>query len=138
MTLYDYLYEGPVDDPDFSCSEKILRGANRVYALGLDEKALKLASGFGGGMGIGLVCGALTAGVMVLSALYVKERAHESDRIKRLTGNFLQKYKDKMGELDCTPLKAAYRDDVTKCRLVILTAARILDQIIESETVYEA
>jgi C_GCAxxG_C_C family probable redox protein len=133
MKLYDYLKEGPVDDPAYSCSEKILRGADYVWQLGLDEKALKLASGFGGGMGAGLICGALTGGVMALSELFVKERAHESDRIKNLTSELLQRFKDKMGELDCTPLKALYRDDVTKCRVVILAAAEILDDIVENE-----
>jgi C_GCAxxG_C_C family probable redox protein len=133
IKLYDYLKEGPVDDPAYSCSEKILRGANAVWQLGLDEKALKLASGFGGGMGAGLICGALTGGVMALSELFVKERAHESDRIKNLTSDFLQRFMDKMGELDCTPLKALYRDEVTKCRVVVLAAAKILDDIVENE-----
>lgn len=133
MKLYEYLKNGLVDDPAFSCSEKMLRGANEAYLLGLDEKALRLASGFGRGMGLELVCGALTGGVMVLSELFVKERAHESERIKRLTSEFLERYSDEMGDIDCKPLRAAYHDDIAKCREVILKAAFVLDEIVERE-----
>jgi hypothetical protein len=36
-------------------------------------------------MGIEDKCGALTASIMVLGRLFVKERAHESTKIKELT-----------------------------------------------------
>ncbi len=36
---------------NYNCGECILRAANKAYDLGLDERALKLASGFGTGMG---------------------------------------------------------------------------------------
>ena len=35
---------------NYNCGECILRAANKAYDLGLDERALKLASGFGAGM----------------------------------------------------------------------------------------
>ena len=38
---------------NYNCGECILRAANKAYDLGLDERALKLASGFGAGMGCG-------------------------------------------------------------------------------------
>ena len=38
-------------DQDYNCAETILRAANDEYQLGLDEAALRLAAGFGGGMG---------------------------------------------------------------------------------------
>ena len=50
---------------------------NVAYKLGLDKEALKLASAFGGGMGIEDKCGALTGALMVLGKLFVKEKAHE-------------------------------------------------------------
>lgn len=118
---------------DYNCAETILAGANQVYHLGLDKEALKLAAGFGGGMAIESVCGALTGAIMVLGRLYVNERAHESDKIKELTEEFIGRYCEVMGATDCAPLKAKYRNEEVKCRLVILKAAEILDQIVARE-----
>ena len=36
---------------NYNCGECILQAANKAYDLGLNERALKLASGFGAGMG---------------------------------------------------------------------------------------
>lgn len=118
---------------DYNCAETILIGANQIYHLGLDKEALKLAAGFGGGMAIEGDCGALTAAVMVLGRLYVKERAHESAKIKELTKELFDEYHKAMGETDCAPLKAKYRNDEVKCRLVILKAAEVLDEIVARE-----
>lgn len=118
---------------DLNCAEKILYGANQVYNLGLDDQALKMSAGFGGGMGIGNVCGALTASVMVLGLLFVKNNAHESSRIKTLTQELFITYRKEMQDINCGPLKAKYRTDEIQCRNVIAKAADILDKIIERE-----
>ena len=70
--LAELIESGFGNSEDFNCAEKILYGANQAYQLGLNKDALKLSAGFGGGMGIGDTCGALTASVMVLSLLFVK------------------------------------------------------------------
>lgn len=131
--LTDLLAEGFGEKEDLNCSEKILRGANIAYKLGLDEEALKLAAGFGGGMAIEDKCGALTAGIMVLGRLFVKNNAHESQKIKELTKELFQKYEAAMGSIDCAPLKKAHRTEEIKCRNVILKAAEILDEIVLRE-----
>jgi C_GCAxxG_C_C family probable redox protein len=131
--LYDLLKGGFGNKEDFNCAEKILYGANESYSLGLNTDALKLSSGFGGGMGIEDVCGALTAAVMVLGSLFVKRNAHESSRIKDLSSEFLKRYKDEMGSIDCAPLKERYRTEEIKCRDVILKASAILDDIVTRE-----
>jgi C_GCAxxG_C_C family probable redox protein len=131
--LHELLENGFGNKEDFNCAEKILYGANESYNLGLDHHALKLAAGFGGGMGIEDACGALTASVMVLGHLFVKKNAHESTRIKDLTSEFLTRYKDEMGSIDCAPLKEQYRTEEIKCRDVILKAALILDDIVSRE-----
>jgi len=55
---------------NMNCAERILRGANEAYGLGLSDEALKVSAPFGGGMGIGSVCGAITGAIMVLSVKY--------------------------------------------------------------------
>jgi C_GCAxxG_C_C family probable redox protein len=131
--LYELLKSGFGKDRDFNCAEKVLYGANEVYQLGLSPEALKLAAGFGGGMAIEGACGALTASIMVLGRLFVKNTAHESTRIKDLTKELLDSYRAAMGEINCAPLKAKYRTEEIQCRDIILKAAQILDGIVKRE-----
>ena len=131
--LTDLLRDGFGEKEDLNCAEKILQGANIAYKLGLDQEALKLAAGFGGGMTIEDKCSALTASIMVLGRLFVKDRAHESTRIKELTMELFREYKKEMGTIDCAPLKEKYRTEALKCRNVIFKASEILDRIVERE-----
>lgn len=131
--LSELIKQGFGEAEDYNCAEKILYGANQAYGLGLDRTALKVSAGFGGGMGIGLVCGALTGAIMALGVLFVKERAHESTKIKDLTNELLLTYKKEMGDMNCGPLKVRYRTPETKCNGVILKAAEILDAIVKRE-----
>ncbi|MDR1620174.1 MAG: C-GCAxxG-C-C family protein [Clostridiales bacterium] len=131
--LYEYLANSFLYKEDWNCAEHVLIGANRVYGLGLSDNAIKLAAGFGAGVSSGDICGALAGAVMALGALFVNERAHESDKIKVLTNELLNSYREKMGQIDCTPLKAQYRTEESKCRDIILEAAGILDGIVARE-----
>jgi len=131
--LSTLIEQGYGEPEDLNCAEKILYGANEVYRLGLTPQALRIASGFGGGMTIGSVCGALTAAIMVLGILFVKDRAHESDKIKILTQELFDTYQEQMGNIDCTPLKDRYRREDIKCKYVITKAAAALDTIIKKE-----
>ena len=131
--LSTLIMEGYGEKEDFNCAEKILYGANQAYELNLDKQFLKMSAGFGGGMAIESVCGTLTAAVMVLGLLFVKDNAHESSRIKNLTQELLNTYHTEMGDIDCGPLKAKYRTEELKCKNVILKAAQILDTIVKRE-----
>ena len=129
--LADLIKQGFGEKEDLNCTEKILQGANIAYNLGLDKEALKLASGFGGGMAIEDKCGALTASIMVLGRLFVEDRAHESTRIKDLTKGLFEEYRKEMGAIDCAPLKEMHRTEELKCRNVIIKAAEVMDKIID-------
>jgi C_GCAxxG_C_C family probable redox protein len=131
--LADLIKQGFGEKEDLNCAEKILWGANIAYGLGLNKDALRVASGFGGGMGIEDKCGAVTAGIMVLGVLFVKDRAHESSRIKELEIEFMNEYRKEMNSIDCAPLKEMHRTEELKCRNVILKAAEILDNIVTRE-----
>lgn len=69
----DLIKKGYGEKENLNCAEKILYASNEAYNLGLDKKALKLSAGFGGGMAIESVCGALTGAIMVLGCLFVKK-----------------------------------------------------------------
>lgn len=131
--LAERIKNGFGEKEDLNCAEKILSAANTEYNLGLDNESLKLASGFGGGMAIQDKCGALTAAIMVLGKLFVKKRAHETEKIKELTQELFDEYTKEMGYIDCKPLKEMHRTEELKCRDVIAKAAEILDRIVMRE-----
>ena len=133
IMLKEMIESGFGENEDLNCAERILQGANIAYKLGLDKEALKLASGFGGGMALGDKCGALTAAVMVLGRLFVRDRAHESTKIKELTKELFDVYSKEMGAIDCLPLKLRYATRELNCRKVIVKAAEVLDNIVKRE-----
>ena len=74
-----------------NCSEAVVKAANEAYGLGLDEQALKLVSGFGGGCGCGDLCGAIAGALSVLSVLSVgPNRAHGTEGFGPLFGEAVQ------------------------------------------------
>jgi C_GCAxxG_C_C family probable redox protein len=118
---------------NLNCAECMLYAANDEYNLGIDKTGLKLAAGFGGGMAVEDVCGAVTGSIMVLGAMFVDKKAHESDRIKTLTREFIERFNKKLGTVNCKELKALYRDDEKRCMDIILAAGEILEDIIKRE-----
>ena len=79
--LLKLLQDGFGSAMDLNCAEKILYGANWAYNMKLPAEALKLAAGFGGGMGIESSCGVITGGVMVLISSRHFSRAHPSFQV---------------------------------------------------------
>ncbi len=137
--LSQLIKDGYMEKHDLSCSETILYGANQVYDLGLDEKALHMAAGFGAGMGVESVCGALTGGIMVLGVLFVDDSAHENNSlIYDLAEQFLTAYQERMGEIECRSLRDKYYNkqvaDVSGCREIILTTAEVLEEFIAKKS----
>ena len=129
-TITDYVKADYKDKFDLNCAETILYGANKAYNLNLDKNDLKVAAGFGGGMGIEETCGALTGGIMALGVLFVEDNAHDSE-ISDFTEKVFNKYEEEMGSIVCAPLKEQYRTEESGCYKVILKAAEIFDEIIQ-------
>lgn len=66
-----------------NCSQCVLSAFSEE--LGLDkELALKIASGFGGGICQGEVCGAVTGAIMVLNLKYGNSRAEDNEAKERV------------------------------------------------------
>ncbi len=84
-------------------------------------------------MGIENVCGVVTASLMVLGYLFVKDHAHQSPEIKDLSKELFNRYSKVLGDFNCKPLKDKYRTEEKKCYDVILKAAEILDEFVIRE-----
>lgn len=127
--LKDLIESGFGEKEGYNCSERILYGANIAYNLGLPKEALKLSAGFGGGMGIQSICGALTASIMVLSHKYVNTVAHESDAYKIMNQKLFNEFLSEMNSIQCTYLKKTYKTEDKGCTDIIVKTAEILDKL---------
>ena len=100
---------------DMNCAETLVLAGNDTYNLGLDEKAVKLMSGFGAGCGCGSLCGALAGALGIISSLTVEGHAHATPGFGPLCAEFMAKYEAKLGSTMCAELKPKYRTEEAKC-----------------------
>ncbi|MGD8563984.1 MAG: C-GCAxxG-C-C family protein [Desulfarculaceae bacterium] len=94
-----------------SCSESIL--VTYGISLGLDnETAMKIASGFAGGMGqMGETCGAITAAFMVIGLVFGPASAQEVFKRQNsmlLVAEFGERFIQRRGSLLCRELCAGH------------------------------
>lgn len=96
-----------VDDQfsKFNCAQTVFS----LFApeLGIDEKtALKIASGFGGGMACAETCGAVTGAYMVIGMKHghATSNPDEKAKTKLLVIQFNEKFKQQHGSLICKQL----------------------------------
>jgi C_GCAxxG_C_C family probable redox protein len=131
----------------FNCSQSVLAAYAEQFGL-TEEQALKVAGGFGGGMGrMAETCGAVTGAIMVIGLKFAstipgdiqgKENAYAVVRefVHRFKGRNVTVLCREL--LDCdisTPegMKRAQQEKLIKkcCPKLIQDAAEILDQLIE-------
>lgn len=124
-------------DYNLNCAETMIYAANEFYNLKLDKKVLKTMAAFGGGMGVEEACGAMTGGLAVLGILFVKDRAKESGRIKELSKEYVENFRQRLGTENCKRLKALYRKDNSGCEYIMRLAAEELEKIIDREGMEE-
>ena len=118
-------------DGNYNCAEALIHAANDYYGLGLDERAMKLVSGYGAGMQTGNVCGAVLSAISVISLKYVDTKAHESTAIKPVTEQFISRFSEASEEsILCKELKAVYFQPEKRCLKTVLMACDALEQII--------
>ena len=89
----------------FNCAQAVFA----AFADGLPEQeALKLATGFGGGIGRqGEICGAVSGAVMAISHKHGRASLEETgarDETYRLVGEFLREFRSRYASMDCRDL----------------------------------
>lgn len=118
---------------DLNCAEAMLHAGNEAYELGLSKEALKVTAGFGGGLGTEHLCGAASGAVMLLGVLFAEERGHTSAKLAALRDEFVQRFTERFGKLDCAHVKAHHRSLYSGCQPVVEGAAEIVDDIVGRE-----
>lgn len=128
--INDYYFDG-----NRNCAETIIHAANDYYNLGLDEKAMLLVGGFGAGMQSGNTCGAILAGISILSLKYIESKAHESKDIKPVTIKLIREFNARYNSLLCKDIKPQSFKPEYRCLKTVETACDIIEKVIAD---YEA
>ena len=128
-----------------SCSQAVF--AAFAPSLGKDfAEALRLASGFGGGMHIGGTCGAATGGVLVLGLRYAGDDCSEDRRtVMAAVESFYARFLKEVGATDCPSIlecdvrsaegRALVREQdlrQTRCVPAVRAAAQILEEMLKN------
>jgi C_GCAxxG_C_C family probable redox protein len=92
---------------DYNCAQSVFGAFSEV--LGLDPSdALKIATGFGGGMGLnGKTCGAVSGALMVIGLKYGKSEPNDQtskDHTYTLVNDFISEFSKKYGTVECKEL----------------------------------
>ncbi len=96
---------------NYNCAQCVLIALHDSYPEVSEETLIRMASGFGGGVCCGEICGALTGGVMAVGlAEEFKDSCPEEilqskTRIKEIIQNMNGTFKDNFDSLLCSELK---------------------------------
>lgn len=130
----------------FSCAQAVL--STFGPGLGLSrEAALRVAGGFGGGMGrMGRVCGAVTGAFMVIGLRYGKTRPEDEEKREKaynLVNQFADAFRTRNGSIVCGELlgcdistpegRGLAREKgvfATLCPELVRDAAEIIEEIL--------
>lgn len=132
---------------DFNCAQSVFGSYCNKYGLDRDI-ALKLATGFGGGMGRSQrTCGAVTGSYMVLGLNYgmgLERNKDARDKTYQYINEFSERFKKEFGSLMCkdllncdisTPEGKEYYDQHNffekKCLQYVKKAAEILETLLD-------
>lgn len=125
------LYKG-----GYYCSEALLRAFNEVYDLGFPEEHLKIASGFGSGLGgAGCSCGTITSGAIVLGIIVGRNKKSESEEIihqssKKLHDKFRERNKVACCRILTRGVEWKSKDHILRCSKYVQDTAEILEEIL--------
>ena len=109
----------------YNCSQCILRAAEDAYGVNISKSSIKMCQGITTGFGIGGMCSALIACIMVLSLMF------DEVAVKRLRLDLLNRFQEKHGTLNCGKLKAERKGK--QCENLISEIAEIMDDLIQDE-----
>ena len=102
----------------FNCCESTLKRVNKAKPLpGFDSDIMRIASGFGGGIGgWGSACGAVSGAAMALGLVYgsngdeeVKSFKDKKAELREVTREFLGAFQSEFGSVNCQDLLGVNR-----------------------------
>ena len=120
-------------DEGKNCAESMLLAANEEYSIGLTDSEIEIMRGFGGGMGYGLTCGAISGSVAALSKLICckvdKETSHN------VTAGFIGEVEKRFEGTNCSYLTPIHKKEDIRCYELLLQIADILEDTVSKNRV---
>lgn len=126
-----------------NCGQSVLLAFADITGFS-EEQSMALASGFGGGLRCGGVCGVVNAAVVVLGMVYpatLENGAAGKKRSSELTKGYQRRYTARFHKLDCRDLLAekdlnatdmARELGVTQhCRVLVVSGVELLCEMLE-------
>jgi C_GCAxxG_C_C family probable redox protein len=116
-----------------NCAEAVWQAFALESGLNTSELELgnRLAGGFGGGLGVEDLCGAVAGGIVALGYVFGRFPGEpRNPELKSKCQQFCQRLEQEFGSLHCRDLKEP--DNRSQCGLLVATAARILWEQVRS------
>lgn len=132
-----YFYKGGLN-----CAESTLRCLIEEGVIDAPPEAVRMMTGFGGGMQRGTTCGAVVGAVAALGwATGRTEPGQSREASARVVREFLRRFEESFGTLDCRTLQATYvKDHAPKsegmyrsCTVFVEKAVELVREILEKE-----
>jgi C_GCAxxG_C_C family probable redox protein len=122
----------------YNCAEAIVRAFRDAMHIAISDEALRMSSGFGGGLGhSGCMCGALTGATMVLGMLQGRVTKEESrEPIYRSSEEFHRLFKENFGATCCrilNPHAFDSKDHLRNCLKITGKTADLLAKYIKEK-----
>ena len=120
------------------CSEGILMAVGAYYLDEIDPHALRLSTVFASGVGgtTEQLCGALSGGMMVISALYGRTDVKtKDDRCMALAVAYRERFLERFGHIRCADLKKHWigKKGQETCAELVAQAAGLLVDVLEGD-----
>ena len=125
-----------------NCGQSVLLAFTGVTGF-TEEQSMALASGFGGGLRCGGICGVVNAAAVVLGMAYpstLENGPAGKKRSSELTKAFQQRFTERFRQLNCRELLAdkelvgtelAQELGVTQhCRILVVSGVELLDEML--------
>lgn len=106
-----------------NCSLCILKAAAQYYKIPLLTQVEGMCGGITAGFGIGGICSALVAGIMVFGWFF------DEETVKRLRLRLISEFSRRHGAIDCGGLQCLNTD----CALLLPSTAALIQSIIDDE-----
>ena len=121
-------------DTNYNCAEAIFSAAMEAWNLDVPKEAVKGMAGFGGGLGSGLLCGAIVGGTAALSHKYVQgDGGHTSPLLMKKVRTFVKGVREDCNGTYCKDLRKQFHDPEKRCYYTICKVAHVLDQVDEMD-----
>lgn len=87
-------------------------------------------AGFGSGLYIGNVCGALCACNAALSCLLVEDKAHLCEPLRSSQAALVRNFKKHVGDTQCAKCKMLHHSKEERCLKTVTLAAQVMEQTV--------